>query len=229
MSKRGKTIVLSGATKGLGRAMAQGLAAQGHTIVGCGRSQPGIDQLRHLLPGDHRFDMVDVANQKEVSDWAGHCLKQFGPPDVLINNAAIMNEPAPAWEVSEAEWRQVMEINVLGTAWMLRAWLPAMIEAKKGVIVNFSSGWGRSTSPDVAPYCASKFAIEGMTKALAQEIPMGMAAVALNPGVINTDMLATCFGNGAGSYPTPEQWARKAVPFILAIGAEQNGKSLSVS
>jgi hypothetical protein len=100
--------------------------------------------------------------------------------------------------------------------------------AGKGVIVNMSSGWGRSVAPDVAPYCASKWAIEGLTKALAQELPDGMAAVPLNPGVIDTDMLRTCFQDGASSYPKADAWARTAGPFILGLGPKDNGRSLSV-
>jgi len=80
----------------------------------------------------------------------------------------------------------------------------------------------------VATYCATKYAIEGLTLALAQELPEGMAAVPLNPGIINTEMLQACFGDDAGSYPSPEKWAKQAVPFVLGLSAKDNGKSLSV-
>ena len=93
--------------------------------------------------------------------------------------------------------------------------------------MNFSSGWGRSVSPEVAPYCATKYAIEGLTKALAAELPEGMAAVPLNPGVIDTDMLRSCFGKEAAAYPSPEEWADAAVPFLLRLGPKDNGKSLT--
>ena len=88
-----------------------------------------------------------------------------------------------------------------------------MVKRGSGVIVNLSSGWGRITSPEVAPYCATKYAIEGLTLALAQELPEGMAAVPLNPGVIDTDMLRQAWSNGASRYPKAEQWAKKAAPF----------------
>ena len=71
------------------------------------------------------------------------------------------------------------------------------------MIVNFSSGWGRSVDAEVAPYCATKWAIEGLTQALARELPPGLCAVPLNPGVIDTDMLRSCFGGSAGGYPQP--------------------------
>jgi NAD(P)-dependent dehydrogenase (short-subunit alcohol dehydrogenase family) len=96
------------------------------------------------------------------------------------------------------------------------------------VIVNLSSGWGRSTSPEVAPYCATKYAIEGLTKALAQELPPGMAAVPLNPGVIDTDMLRQAWADDAGAYPKADDWARRAAPFLLGLGPKDNGKSLTV-
>ena len=112
---------------------------------------------------------------------------------------------------------------------MIRHFVPAMISAGSGVVVNFSSGWGRSTSPDVAPYCATKWAIEGLTQALADELPSGMAAVPLNPGVIHTDMLDSCFGASAASYPSPETWAKRAVPFILGITTKDSGQPLTVT
>ncbi len=106
--------------------------------------------------------------------------------------------------------------------------LPGMIQRGSGVVVNFSSGWGRSTSPEVAPYCATKRGIEGLTAALAQELPADLAAVALNPGIIDTRMLRSCFGEGAGSYPTPEEWAKAAVPYLASLGTRHNGKALTV-
>ena len=111
---------------------------------------------------------------------------------------------------------------------VIRHFLPAMLERRSGVIVNFSSGWGRSVSAEVAPYCTTKFAIEGLSKALALELPPGMASVPLNPGVIDTDMLRVAWADGASAYESPSEWAARAVPFILDIGPEHNGRSLSV-
>src|SRR5205823_8191200 len=135
---------------------------------------------------------------------------------------------ARLWGVPAEEFSQVIDANIKGTANVIRHFAPAMVSKKKGVIVNFSSTWGRVTSPEVAPYCATKFAVEGLTQALAQELPKGLVAVALNPGVINTDMLRSSFGSGAKAYPTPDDWAKRSVPFILALGPKDNGRSLTV-
>jgi NAD(P)-dependent dehydrogenase (short-subunit alcohol dehydrogenase family) len=130
--------------------------------------------------------------------------------------------------VSPEDFSRVVDINLKGVHLVIRAFLPGMIRRGKGVVVSFSSGWGRSTSPEVTTYCATRWGIEGLTAALAQELPAGLAAVALNPGIIDTRMLRSCFGEEAGSYPTPEEWARVAVPYLVSLGTRHNGMALAV-
>lgn len=223
-----RIVVLTGATRGLGRAMLKELVAAGRTVAGCGRNTGYIETLRREYPAPHRFASVDVSDDVEVSHWAAHILNTVGVPDLLINNAALVNTNAPLWEIQASEFDGLTSVNINGVANVIRHFVPAMVKINHGVIVNFSSGWGRSTSAGVAPYCATKWAIEGMTKALAQELPQGMAAVPLNPGIIDTDMLRISFGNEARAYESPEQWAVRAVRKILALGPRDSGKSLSV-
>jgi NAD(P)-dependent dehydrogenase (short-subunit alcohol dehydrogenase family) len=221
-------IVLTGASRGLGRAWTEGFAAAGHTVLACARSQGACDELAKAFPAPHRFDAVDVRSAPQVERWARKVLSEVGPPDLLINNAAVIGPNTQLWKASVDDFDECIDINIKGVFYVLREFVPAMVARKRGIIVNLSSGWGRSTSPEVATYCATKYAIEGLTLALAQELPEGMAAVPLNPGIINTDMLQTAFGDGADSYPSPEKWAKKAVPFVLGLSAKDNGKSLSV-
>lgn len=228
MKTDSKFIVLTGVTRGLGRALLEGFVQAGHTVAGCGRDAKAIEELSTIFPSPNQFTVVDVTNDAAVKAWASLILQQQGAPDLLINNAAVINRAAPLWELSAREFDQVTSVNINGVVNVIRHFLPAMTERGSGVVANFSSGWGRSTSPDVAPYCASKFAIEGLTQALAQELPAGLAAVPVNPGIIDTEMLRSCFGDGAGSYPTPAEWAKKAVPFFLSLGPRHNGQSLSV-
>lgn len=220
-------IVITGVTRGLGRALADWYIAHGHTVAGCGRNGPEIFNLRFAHSEPHSFEVVDVTQPVRVSIWAERVLGH-GVPDVLINNAALMNDPAPLWKIPAEKFSQLISVNIAGVANVIRAFVPPMVERKRGVIVNFSSGWGRSVSPEVAPYCASKWAIEGLTKALAEELPAGMAAVPLNPGVIDTAMLRQCWADGASAYPKAEAWAETAAPFILQLGPKDNGRSLSV-
>ncbi len=224
-----KTIVITGATRGLGRALVSAFAAAGHTVIGCGRSDGHVRALRTEFPAPHDFKQVDVTDANAVSSWAHEVLSRFSPPDLLINNAALMNTPAPLWKVPADEFHSLLDVNVKGIFHVIRAFVPAMVARKTGVIVNLSSGWGRSTAPDVAPYCATKYAVEGLTLALAQELPNGMAAVPLNPGIIDTDMLRLAFAGGASSYPKPDAWAKRAAPFLLNLSAKDNGRPMTVS
>jgi NAD(P)-dependent dehydrogenase (short-subunit alcohol dehydrogenase family) len=184
--------------------------------------------LQKQFPAPNDFSMVDVASDEQVAAWAKRVLLSHAAPDLLLNNAALINRNAPLWRVPAAEFSDVIDVNLKGVANVIRHFVPAMIKQSRGVIVNFSSGWGRSTDAEVAPYCATKWAIEGLTQSLAQELPPGMAAVPLNPGIINTDMLQSCFAGGASNYPAPREWAKTAAPFLLKINSADNGKQLSV-
>jgi len=222
-----KIVLITGVTRGLGRAMVDEFARLGHTVLGCGRSKEGIEQLRRQLGPPHDFAAVDVASDDEVKTWAGRLLSSHGAPDLVLNNAGVINRNARLWEISAREFSQVIDVNVKGIANVIRHFVPEMIKRKRGVIVNFSSGWGRSADAEVAPYCATKWAIEGLTQAFAQELPSGLAAVALNPGIINTDMLQSCFGGSASGYLSPAEWAKSAIPFLLKLGPGDNGHQLT--
>ena len=224
----GKIIVITGVTHGLGRAMAAEFIERGHAVLGCGRSHGEIDLLRKKYPKPHDFYAVDVSSDEAVQSWASVCLTAHDAPDLLINNAGVINKNASLWEIGAPEFSRVIDVNVKGPANVVRHFVPAMVKRRQGIIVNFSSGWGRSTDAEVAPYCASKWAIEGLSQSLAQELPNGMAAVALNPGIINTDMLQSAFGRSASNYPSAEEWAKIAVPFLLKLGPADSGKQLTV-
>ena len=220
-------IVLTGAGRGLGRAMVERFVASGHVVFACSQSKDRVAELRARFKGPHRFTAVNVTSDDQVEAWARQVLDEAGPPDLLLNNAAVVNKNANLWEVPPDEFGWVIDVNIKGIYFVLRHFLPAMVARNRGTIVNFSSGWGRSTSAEVAPYCATKYAVEGLTLALAQELPEGMCAVPLNPGIINTDMLQSAFGDDAKAYPSPEKWAERAVPFLLGLGPTDNGKSLT--
>lgn len=221
-----RTVVITGASRGLGRVLCERMAGLGHTMVVCGRSADAMRDLEAELGPRHDARSVDVSDSDAVSSWAAGVIDRVGVPDLVINNAGVINRRAPLWSLSAEEVARVLRVNVLGTVHVVQAFLPAMIDRGSGVVVNVSSGWGHSTAPEVAPYCASKFAIEGLTGALAQELPSGLAAVAWSPGIIRTEMLDTAFGDDAAAYPDPSSWADDSVPFLLGLGPKHNGQSL---
>ena len=228
MTNDSRFIVLTGISRGLGRSLFDTLVNRGHTVAGCARSADRITSLREEYHSDHSLHNVDVADFAQVDRWASEILKRHGPPELLVNNAAIINKNNALWNVPVEEFSQLIDVNIKGMFHVIRAFLPAMIEAKRGIVVNLSSGWGRSSAADVAPYCATKWAVEGLTQSLAHEMPSGMAAVPLNPGIIDTDMLRSCFGDGAGCYPGPDAWADKAASLLLSLSAKDNGRPLTV-
>jgi NAD(P)-dependent dehydrogenase (short-subunit alcohol dehydrogenase family) len=224
----GQHIVITGVSRGLGRAMTAAFIAEGHRISGCARNADKVKELNNQYSVPHLFSAVDITDDASVAQWSQHVIQENGVPDLVINNAGLVNVPAPLWKVPVDECRAVIDVNINGTINVIRHFVPPMIDRRVGIIVNFSSGWGRSTSPGVAPYCATKWAVEGLTQALSQELPDGMAAVTLNPGIIHTEMLETCYGEGAAAYTPLREWVKAAVPYILSIQPKDNGSQLSV-
>jgi NAD(P)-dependent dehydrogenase (short-subunit alcohol dehydrogenase family) len=223
-----KLIVITGVSRGLGQAMTEGFIQLGHTVLGCARSEAAVEKFKQQFGSPHDFTVLDVANEEQVKAWAKRLLSDYGSPDLLINNAAMINELAPLWEIPSEDFSRLIDVNIKGVANVIRHFVPAMIEKGSGIIVNLSSGWGRSTSPQVSSYCASKWAIEGMTRSLAQELPNGMAAIPLSPGIIHTDMLEICYGEDAANYTSIKDWVEKAVPFLLQLSPSDNGMPLTV-
>ena len=222
-----ETIVLTGCTRGTGRALAEELIARGHRLIGCGRSKEAIAELKSAHP-DHAFEALDITDIAAVGAWAEAAIGGAGAPDRIVNNAGTINRNAPLWQVPPAEIDMVLDVNIKGTINVIRAFLPAMLAEGHGVIVNFSSGWGRSADAEVAPYCASKWAIEGLSQSFAQELPAGFCSVALNPGIIDTAMLRSCLPEIADEAVKPKQWAEAAADLILDLGPSDNGAPQTV-
>ena len=224
-----KLIVITGASRGLGRAMTEAFIELGHTVIGCSLNKEVIASLQQKFGEPHHFTAVDIADEMQVKNWSQIISSKYDAPDLIINNAGIVHELAPLWEIEGQIFDRVIDINIKGVANVLRHFLPQMVAKSQGVIVNFSAGWGRYTTANAAPYCASKWAIEGLTKALSQELPPGMAAVSLWPGTIHTETLETIYGDEkAAKYIQPQDWVKIAVPFLLQIGGSDNGKALSI-
>ena len=136
--------------------------ARGWRVAGCGRDAEQLAALeREGVESDeaHFFGRCDVSREGDVAGFSAEVIGRFGAPQFVLNNAAIINANAPPWRVDAQEFSHVVDVNLKGVAAVMRYFLPAMLDQKGGGIVNSSSGWGRSTSPEVAPYCATKWAV----------------------------------------------------------------------
>ncbi|MDF9528678.1 SDR family oxidoreductase [Bacillus cereus] len=224
----GKSVIITGVTQGLGRAMVDRFDELGWNIYGCGRSKDKIEELKKQYSKIHDFQVIDVSDSQQVNNWANYILNRHTAPDMIINNASIVNQNAQLWKITAQEFENVMNVNVNGVVNVIRAFVPTMVARKEGIIINMSSSWGREGEAELAPYCASKFAIEGITKSMALELPHGMAVVALDPGgSISTPMLKSCAPQYINESPTPETWSHKAIQYILNITIDKNGDSLT--
>src|SRR6188508_2314719 len=120
-------IVLTGASRGLGRAWTEGFAALGHTVIGCARSQAACDELAKAFPKPHRFDAVDVRSAPQVERWARSVLDDVGPPDLLVNNAAVIGPNTLLWKAGVEDFDECVDINIKGVFYVLKHFVPAMV------------------------------------------------------------------------------------------------------
>ncbi|XP_031572969.1 NADPH-dependent pterin aldehyde reductase-like [Actinia tenebrosa] len=233
MSLSREVIVITGVSAGLGYQMLKWFSSKGHIVIGCARSAEKVQEFNSTYCEDGKpkqFFSVDITDDSAVKNWAKEAIASFGAPSYVLNNAGLNNKHVPFGQISKEEFDKVVDINIKGSANVIRHFLPDMMKAKRGVIVNFSSGFGRFAVPNETAYCATKWGIEGFSKALALELPSPMVCVPLDPGgMINTPMLQDTFGKGnASKQQSPEEWAQRACPFILSITRSSNGESVTV-
>ncbi len=215
-------IVITGVSRGLGRALTEWFAARGHAVSGAARSRDAIKALNESPGPSGAFSELDLLDRPAVEAWAG----TLTPPELLICNAGVLHPDTPFVELDAELFDHQLDVNVKGTANVLRAFLPGMMARGSGTVVVFTSGAGVRGYPEISGYCASKHALEGLCKSVAQEVPEGMAIVPYQPGVIQTEMLVGHYGERAREYPLPDQWVKSAGPALLSLGPEQNGQSL---
>ncbi len=189
----GRTAIVTGAARGIGRGIAQALAAEGASVVVADRDEDGAGRVAAELSVGGASALairVDVGIEEEAQRLAGESLAAFGRIDVLVNNAGIASA-APLVDTALAEWNRVLGVDLTGVFLCSRAVVPAMIAQRSGTIVNVGSQLGIRGAPNLAAYCAAKAGVHGLTKALARELaPHGIRVNAVAPGPVDTDILA---------------------------------------
>lgn len=189
-----KTVVITGGSRGIGRAAALKFAAAGYRVAVIYRSDDNaaktlIDELK-MAGTDAESYKCDVASYSQVADTAALIIQRFGKVDVLVNNAGIAQIKLLI-DQTEEDWDRIMDVNAKGVFNCCRHFLPDMLSRKSGRIINVSSMWGISGASCEVAYSASKAAVIGFTKALAQETgPSGVTVNCVAPGVIDTEMNA---------------------------------------
>lgn len=187
----GRLAVITGASKGLGKQMAESLAAAGASVALVARNAKLLESVTEGIKGSGGKAFVfvgDVSEEAEVARLAEQIRAAAGAPDILINNAGI-NIRKPLHEFTLEEWRRVMQTNLDAPFLCARAFIPAMMEKKFGRVINMTSIMSHVSFPARAAYSASKFGLLGMTRALALELaPHGITVNGISPGPFVTEM-----------------------------------------
>ena len=211
--------VVTGASRGIGRALTQRLTAEGQRVAAIARSATDLDNVA-AATGAIPF-ALDVSDPAGVDDVFARILAELGVPDLLVNNAAISGGSGLTWELPEHDWWRVFEINVRGTYLCTRAVLPAMMARGSGRIVNVSSG--AATYPVgldndgqlTSAYMASKAAVNRFTEAVAGEcFSAGVRVFGLSPGMVKTDMTAEVYSN---IWDDEDEWTPIETPVDLIM------------
>ncbi|MEV5910550.1 oxidoreductase [Streptomyces chartreusis] len=183
----GRIWFVTGAASGLGREIARVALSEGDTVVLADRRTQGAQELVAAYPDRTLSQELDVTDSAQIEEVVGEVIEQYGRIDVLVN-AAGRGHIGAVEETTEAELRSLMELHLFGPAALTRAVLPHMREQRSGAIVQISSLGGQISVPGMSAYSAGKFALEGFSIALAQEVaPLGIKVLIAQPGAMRTN------------------------------------------
>ncbi|HEY7553357.1 MAG TPA: SDR family NAD(P)-dependent oxidoreductase [Candidatus Binatia bacterium] len=193
----GKTALVTGGSRGIGKAIAAAYAREGARVFICGRNETDIEcavaEVR-ATGGDIHGLAGDIGELNHARRIVGAVLERFGSIDVLVNNASLLGPRVPIADYPYSFWREVMRVNVDGLFLVSQEVLKAMIPRRQGSIINVTSGVGRVGKARWGAYSLSKFALEGFTQMLAEEVKeVGIRVNALNPGATRTSMRAAAY------------------------------------
>jgi 3-oxoacyl-[acyl-carrier protein] reductase len=188
----GQVAVITGAGRGIGASIARQLASMGATVVLCGRTREPLDATAAAISkaGGHTdVATCDVSDLSSVNALAAHVEKKQGRVDILVNNAGVGAFKAPLHEMSPEAWDKVLNINLRGVFYCIHSFVPMMIKARGGHIVNISSLAGKNALPNGAAYAASKWGLNGLSYSVAEELRAHNIRVSVVcPGSVHTDL-----------------------------------------
>ena len=187
---KNKTALITGATSGIGRAIAKNFANNGLHVILCGRRQERLDALKKELSEITKVHTLnfDVRDKKTVFEQLQNLPEAFSKIDILINNAGNAHGKDPIYEGNTDDWDAMIDINVKGLLYVTKAVIPQMIDRKSGHIINIGSTAGKEVYPTGNVYCASKHAVDAINEGMRLDLNgKGIKIGAINPGLVETE------------------------------------------
>lgn len=228
--------LVTGASRGLGAAIAADLAAAGYVVAGVARDKTLLDQQAAAIGPAFRPFIADLTDRSQLDSLIDRLRRELGDPAVLVNNAGYGGPYGLLHDTADSQWSQVLAINATAPFMLMRALLPAMARARFGRIVNISSVFGLAGGVGSAAYIAAKHALIGLTKAAAAEYAAcGVTCNAVCPGFCDTEMTASLKSNPqlsaripAGRFGRPQEVAAFVTWLCSPASAYVNGAILNV-
>lgn len=218
----GQIAVITGAGRGIGAAIARKLATQGAVAVLCGRKRELLESTAALISasgGRAEAAACDVTNLRSVEAVAATVEQQFGRLDILVNNAGVAGVRGPLHQMPPDSWDQVLNTNLRGVYYCIRAFAPLMIRARSGHIINISSLAGKNPLPHGAAYAASKWGLNGLSYSVAEELrAYNIRVSVICPGSVDTE-LSPHTGKDPAKMLKPEDIAH-AVEMLVTQGPQ---------
>ena len=229
---KGKTVVITGASRGIGEATAIEFANHGAKVALCARSAVAIEKIADQIKSKGSEAIAigcDVADHSQTKEAIEKVVAAFGTIDIMVNNAGLIDPIGRITDLDPADWGKVIDVNVKGIYHMLHAALPVMERQSSGIVVNISSGAATSILEGWSHYCASKAAALMLTRAVHKEYEAnGIRAIGLSPGTVATDMQVKIKASGINPVSQlnledhiPAEWAAKAICWLTTDEASQ--------
>lgn len=226
----GKTALVTGASRGIGEATARHFASLGANVTLLARSGAAIKRIADEISqhGQHAISVAgDVADWQQVSEAVARAEQAFGPVDILVNNAALIDPIGRIEDIDPLAWDAVVDVNVKGAFHVLRAVVPGMIRNGGGLVVNISSGAATGALEGWSHYCATKAALLSLTRTAHKELsPKGINVVGLSPGTVATDMQRSIKTSGINPVSQldweahiPPQWVAQGIAWLTTQAA----------